>query len=197
LVAGEEAGPAIVIDSVDRAMSATATPGAPPVAVVRFSVDPADPITMLFIDATIEVMLASKDSVPRGAARIAPEILGVAGVYVLLGPPEGEALIRARPGSGHDVLARLRRHPRESPWFTRAVVARDTRQGWNSAQAGYIEGRLHNLCRDSPGVEHDFRRDQDQTLQAHEEELLDRRDVPAIIAALQLSGAPIQPRRFT
>ena len=148
---------------------------------------------MLFIDATIEVMLVAKESVPREEERIAAEIWAVAGVYVLLGPPEGTALIRARPGSGHDVLARLRQHPKLTPWFTRAVVARDTRQGWNSAQARYIEGRLHALCRASAGVEHDFRLDRDQTLQAHEEELLDRRYVPAIVAALQLSGAPIQP----
>jgi hypothetical protein len=91
------------------------------------------------------------------------------------------------------VLARLRQHPRETPWFTRAVVARDTRIGWNSAEAGYIEGRLHEMCRSSDGVEHVFRRDEDRTLQLHEEELLDRGSVPAIVSALQLAGVPIDP----
>jgi hypothetical protein len=105
----------------------------------------------------VEVMLVSKESISREAGRIAAEIWAVAGVYVLLGVPESQAVIPARPGSGRDVLARLRQHPRKTPWFTRAVVARDTRQGWNSAEAGYIEGRLHTLCRASAGVEHDFR----------------------------------------
>jgi hypothetical protein len=146
---------------------------------------------MLFIDGTIEVMLVPKASVPRGEGRITAEIWAVAGVYVLLGPPQDDGVIRGRPGSGHDVLARLRQHPRETPWFTRAIVARDTRQGWNSAEAGYIEGRLHVLCRASAGVEHDFRKDQDPTLQPHQEEMLDRRYLPAIIAALQLAGAPV------
>jgi hypothetical protein len=112
---------------------------------------------------------------------------------VLLGLPEGEGVVRARPGCGHDVLARLRQHPRETPWFTRAIVARDTRLGWNSAQAGYIEGRLHDLCRASNGVEHDFRLDRDDTLQTHEEDLIEQRYLPAIVAALQLTGVPIVP----
>jgi hypothetical protein len=171
---------------------ATAAQHPPPVAVVRFAADHAEPITMLFIDATIEVMLVLKESVPGYAGRIARDIWGVAGLYVLLGPPQGDALVRARPGSSHDVLARLRQHPAESPWFTRAVVARDTRQGWSSAEAGYLEGRLHNLCRASTVVEHDFRRDEDQTLQPHEREMLDRRYLPPIVAALHLAGAPIE-----
>lgn len=147
---------------------------------------------MLFIDATIEVMLVPRASVPGEARKIARHIWGVAGVYVLIGPPKGTALVRARPGSGHDVLARLRQHPAESPWFTRAVVARDTRQGWSSAEAGYLEGRLHDFCSTSTGVEHNFRRDQDRTLQPHEEAILDRRYLPAIVAALHLAGVPIE-----
>jgi hypothetical protein len=131
-----------------------------PVAVVRFTLDAAEPITMLFIDATIEVMLVVKESIPLHANRIARDLWGVTGVYVLLGPPtESDALVRARPGMGGDVLERLRDHPSENPWFTRAVVARDTRQGWNSAEAGYLEGRLHDLCRASARVDHDARRD--------------------------------------
>jgi hypothetical protein len=165
----------------------------PPVAVVRFSGDPLAPITILFIDATIEVMMVPKASVPRDAGQIAADIWAVAGVYVLLGLPETEGVVRARPGSGHDVLARLRQHPRENPWFTRAIVARDTRLGWNSAEAGYIEGRLHELCRMSEGVDHDFRRDQDHTLQKHQEDLIEQRYLPAIVAALQLAGVPIDP----
>jgi len=174
-------------------MPTTVTPHVPPpVAVVSFSHDHVEPITMLFIDATIEVMLVLKESVPGDVERIRRDLWGVAGVYVLLGPPRSHALVRARPGSGHDVLARLRQHPKETPWFTRAVVARDTRQGWSSAEAGYLEGRLHRLCRESAAVEHDFRCDDDRTLQHHEEKALDRRYLPAIVAALHLAGAPIE-----
>lgn len=164
----------------------------PPVAVVRFTLDAAEPITLLFIDATIEVMLVAKESIPLNADRVARDLWGVAGVYVLLGPPSvPDALIRARPGMGRDVLARVREHPSENPWFTRALMARDTRQGWNTAEAGYLEGRLHDLCRDSVGVDHDVRRDHDGTLQDHERTMLDQRYLPPIVATLHLAGVPL------
>lgn len=76
---------------------------------------------------------------------------------------------------------------------TRAIVARDTRLGWNFAEAGYIEGRRHDLCRASEGLDHDSRRDQDHTLQKHEEDLIEQRYLPPIVAALQLTGVPIDP----
>lgn len=185
----------IVVGDAQRPQSPTSgdiAPVAPPVAVVRFSAHHADPITMLFIDATIEVMLVLKESVEGGARKIARDIWGVAGVYVLLGPPEGDVLVRARPGSSHDVHHRLRQHTAESPWVTRAILARDTRQGWSSAEAGYLEGRLHGLCRASKEIEHDSRQDRDETLQPHEEAMLDRRYLPAIVAAPHLAGAPIE-----
>ncbi len=126
------------------------------------------------------------------ASRIDSADWAVAGVYILLGPAtRPEAKIRARPGMGNDVLFRLRQHPTENAWFTRAVVARDIRQGWNSAEAGYLEGRLHDLCRDADGVEHDFRRDHDGSLQSHEERLIERLYLPGIIGALRLAGVPI------
>jgi hypothetical protein len=182
-----------IADNVGGSVSTTGP--APPVAVVRFPIDYADPITMLFIDATVEIMLVAKESIPGEAGRIARDIWGVAGVYVLLGPPTTDrAIVRARPGSSHDVLARIRQHPAALPWFTRALVARDTRQGWSSAEAGYLEGRLHELCRASPGIDHDFRLDEDRTLQPSEEAMLERRYLPAITAALQLAGAPIETR---
>lgn len=92
----------------------------------------------------------------------------------------------------NDVLFRLRQHLTRIDWFTRAVVARDIRQGWNSAEAGYLEGRLHDLCRSSDGVQHDFRRDHDATIQGHEQALHERLYLPGIIAALRLAGVPIE-----
>lgn len=165
----------------------------PPIAVVRFPSDPAVPITLSFLSVPVEVMIVEKESVPMGAAKIAAEDWAVAGIYVLLGPASDPAAkIRARPGMGSDVLLRLRQHPTENDWFTRAVVARDMRQGWNSAEAGYLEGRLHDLCRDADGVEHVYRRDHDGTLQVHEEHLIERLYLPGIIAGLRLAGAPIE-----
>ena len=44
----------------------------------------------------------------------------------------------------------------------------------------------------SAGVDHEFRMDNDVTLQAHEQEALDRRYIPAIVAGRQLAGVPIE-----
>jgi hypothetical protein len=163
-----------------------------PIAIARFPVDVGAPIILSFVSLPVEVMIVAKASVPLEAGKIAPEDWGVAGVYVLLGPPtDSTASLRARPGMGSDVLQRLRQHPTENPWFTRAVVARDMRQGWNSAEAGYLEGRLHDLCREADGVEHINRRDQDGTLQRHEEQLINRLYLPGIVAALRMAGLPI------
>jgi hypothetical protein len=164
-----------------------------PTAVVSFPTDPGAPITVDFISASLQVIIVEKDSVPKDAAKIPAEEWAVAGVYVLLGAPTKEGLtVRARPGYGADVLKRLRDHPTENPWFVRAIVARD-KEGWNSAQAGYLEGRLHDLCRESPEIDHDFRRDGDDTLQLHEEGLLERRALAGIIGTLRITGVGLQP----
>jgi hypothetical protein len=100
-------------------------------------------------------------------------------------------LIRARPGMGRDVLKRVRQHPAKNPWFTRVVMARDTRQGWHSAEAGYLEGRLHDTCSTNKRVQKVGRHDSDETLQRHEEELMERQYLPGIIAALRVAGVPL------
>jgi len=173
-------------------MPAVPQPSSLATAIVHCAADPAEPIIISFTGATIELLVAPKTSVPKEQGRIDRHIWGVTGAYVLLGPAtEDRATIRARPGQSSDVLNRVEQHVAESEWFTRAVLARDARQGWNSAEAGYIEGRLHHLCRESPGIEHTFRRDQDRTLQEHEEALLENQYMPAFVAALRLIGVPI------
>ena len=109
--------------------SAHMSTGAPgpesPIAVVRFPADPRSPITLSFLSLPVELMIVERESVPMGAGKIASEDWAGAGVYVLLGPASGPAAkIKARPGMGSDVLFRLRQHPAETDWFTRAVVAR-------------------------------------------------------------------------
>jgi len=165
----------------------------PPIAVARFLADPGAPSKISFLGLPVEAMIVARESIPPSAGKLATEEWAVPGVYVLLGPPtDGDSKIRARPGTSNDVLFRLRQHLARIDWFTRAVVARDIRQGWNSAEAGYLEGRLHDLCRSSDGVEHVFRRDRDETIQDHEQLLYERLYLPGIIAALRLAGVPIE-----
>jgi hypothetical protein len=106
-----------------------------PIAIVRFPAEPRAPITLSLLSVPVEVMIVEKESVSRKAGKIASEDWAVAGVDVLLGPAsDPDAKIRARPGMGGDVLFRLRQHPTQNDWFTRAVVARDMRQSESSSR---------------------------------------------------------------
>jgi hypothetical protein len=173
-----------------------------PVGVVRFAADPIEPIVLQFIDATLEVLVTRIGLVGAGGP-IAPETWAVAGVYVLVGLPSkpdasGEhagPVVRARPGRSGDVLQRVRQHAADPDlsWARRAVLVRDTRQGFNTAQAGYLEGRLHELCAAAPGVEQVGRADSDFTLQEWERDELDRRYLPHVRAVLELAGVPTEP----
>ncbi len=174
-----------------------ATPPAAPVAVVRFPAQAGEPIALQFIDATLEVLLCRFDDV-RGQ-RISSAIWGVPGAYVLIGlstrvgAEASGAVARARPGVAGDLLERTRRHAADPAmaWAHRVLLVRDTRRGFNIAQASYLEGRLHDACRAAAGVEHDWRRDGDDTLQAHERAELDRLYLPHVHAVLELAGIPL------
>jgi len=104
-------------------------------------------------------------------------------------------LVRARPGRSGDVLQRVRQHTADPDlgWVRRAVLVRDTRQGFNTAEAGYLEGRLHDLCAAAPGVEQVGRADSDDTLREWQSDELDRRYFSHIRAVLELVGVPTEP----
>jgi hypothetical protein len=149
-------------------------------------------MTLHFVNSTIELLVVDRMSLPASQGRVPRDLWSGAGVYVLIGPSHAEGVVRARPGFGTDLVRRVRQHQVESPWFTRALLAREAHVGWNSAEARYLEGRLHVLCRESPEVQHDFRRDRDASLPAYEVELLERRCVPVIATTLELLGVPIR-----
>jgi hypothetical protein len=172
----------------------TAEPSEPaaPSALIRFAEVAGAPIEMRFVGCSLEVLLVDREMVPREADAI-PKNWALAGVYVLLGPPTKDGpVVRARPGFGNDVLKRLREHPKESPWFRRALLACD-REAWESGHARYLEGRLHDLCRANALIDHDFRRDGDKTLKPHTEAFLERQSLAGIIGALMVAGVPIEP----
>lgn len=168
--------------------------------MLELSVDGTKPTIMHFMNATVE-LLVTRTSMARVDDAITPEMWAVPGVYALLGLPSqlpseqhsSTSVVRVRPGRSGDVLKRLRRHAAdpEFRWATRAVLVRDTRQGFNTAQTGYLEGRLHEFCDTAPGIEHVGRMDRDFTLQVWERDELERLYVPYIRAVLELTGVPV------
>jgi len=89
-----------------------------------------------------------------------------------------------------DILSRLDDHLLNIEWFDRAILIREDR-GMNSATAGYLEGRLHDLCREAVFVEHVDRRDFDESKPSTEEEQLEAIVVPVLRGVLELVGIPL------
>jgi hypothetical protein len=165
------------------------------VAFVRFPARVFEPVVFRFVNATVEVMVAKRVAL-KAKYEIDPELWAVTGAYVLLGLPQDPVsfLIRARPGMVRgDLLKRMDRHlaTPDLDWFDRAILIRDSR-GFDSAEAGYLEGRLHELCDAAAGVEHDFRKDYDESVHEHIKSELDRSSLPCIRHILDLVGVPLE-----
>jgi len=88
---------------------------------------------------------------------------------------------------------RLRQHRRQPPieWWRAVAVVRDTSNGFNSAEIGYLEGRLAAELRARPGIAlRAGKIDIDETLPDHLLISLDAL-IPAILAGLRIAGAPL------
>jgi hypothetical protein len=140
--------------------------------------------------------------VPRDAVSALDEKWAKAiGVYVLLGPSDDEHDYRAYVGqSGTGGLKeRLtthrnspswkQRHGLEKDWWARALIVRSRDEdGFNSAEAGWLEGRLWDILNSAPKAELVGKKGDDQTLPQHERERLEQY-LPPITAVLRAIGA--------
>lgn len=77
------------------------------------------------------------------------------GVYILLGGIANGSPTQVYVGQAVDVRGRLLHHRRKPKidWWRAVVVIRDTTTGFDSAQIGYLEGRLARELRQRPAVE--------------------------------------------
>lgn len=146
------------------------------VGVVVFGDDVMRPTVVQFVNATLEVMVVKRRAL-RQKHGIDVARWAVPGAYVLIGRSmEPDKRVRARPGQTGDLLKRMNEHlgDEDLGWFDRAVLIRDTGKGFfNTAEIGYIEGVLHDLCQAADAVEHRSRADHDTTLEVHEEATLE------------------------
>lgn len=123
------------------------------------------------------------------------------GIYVLLGPLGGsktEVYVGKSGGGKQGVRGRLLTH-NSSPttnakfgWWRAVAVVRDTTDGFNSAQIGYLEGRLTSELKALPGMEvRSDRGDLDTSLSDPKRAALDA-FVPSILAGLKLAGLALR-----
>jgi len=123
----------------------------------------------------------------RDIERLAADEWEVPGIYVLLTDNGSHQLY---VGQAIDLRKRLLQH-RGKPkleWTRAVVIKRDTSHGFNSAEIGYLEGRVAAEVRAIPGVDVvEGKQDQDTTLPPHM--LLSLDDLlSSILAALRLAG---------
>lgn len=109
---------------------------------VLLATEPGQPVTVLDGNAALRMAVADRESI--GALG---EEWDRPGVYVLLDPVAFDGAYDAYVGKAPAGLRDpLRNHLRQEEHWSRAVlVIRDTTYGWDSAQVGWLEGRLHDL----------------------------------------------------
>lgn len=112
------------------------------------------------------------------------------GVYVLLGPGEGDfdATVYVGKAGGQGVARRIAQQYRDKDWWTRALVISSAHEdGWSSSDVGFLEGELHALVtRKHLSVTND-QTPKDDTLPAVRIWEL-RRFLPAVDAVLRVLG---------
>jgi hypothetical protein len=76
------------------------------------------------------------------------------GVYVLVGPLGADAPTQLYIGKAVKVRKRLNDHRNapKLPWWRALAVIRDTTAGFNSAEIGYLEGRLTSELSSHPKI---------------------------------------------
>lgn len=141
------------------------------------------PVVADFVAHALRVAIVNR----RDAGRLPADDWAVPGIYVLL---TDDGSRRLYVGQAVDLRKRLLQH-RSKPrlaWTRAVVIKRDTSHGFNSAEIGYLEGRVAAEAAAIPGVTVvEGKRDQDTTLPPHMllslDDLLD-----SILAALRLAG---------
>ena len=109
----------------------------------------ASPIVVFDDNAALKAAI-----VERGAARHLTDEWDAAGLYILVDRCDSEGFWGVYVGKAPSgVKDRIRSHLRnKDTWYRALLVQRDTTHGFNSAQIGWLEGRLYDLLRASDGA---------------------------------------------
>lgn len=149
-----------------------------------------DPIVIYDAHAALRVAIVERDAVRNLSA-----LWDQPGVYILLDPRNANGTWGAYVGKAPSgVKNRVTAHVRGKDHWNRAVlILRDTTHGFNSAQAGWLEGRIYDLLNSAADAWlHNEVRPGDGTLPAFEHLTLEATIRP-IGRILRLVGHDAQP----
>jgi hypothetical protein len=147
------------------------------------------PITLYDSSAALCVAV-----VERQGAHLLPMEWDVPGVYVLVDPIQPDATWGAYVGKAPAGLrSRLQSHLKNKDHWRRAIlIRRDTTHGFNSAQVGWLEGRLYDLLDAAEFARlHNGNKPSDETLPAYERTTLEASVLP-ITRVLRLIGYTVE-----
>lgn len=158
-------------------------------ASVQVPSDAEAPIRFDFELHALRIGLVAKESIKRlGEEWRKP------GAYVLLGAVGVSGKTALYVGKAVDVRQRLSEHRRNPKleWWRAMIVVRDTTKGFNSAQIGYLEGRIAQELRVRPAVEvREGNTTIDSTIPTVERVPLDA-FVETILEALRIAGLDLR-----
>lgn len=152
---------------------------------VQVPSSPDGPVVADFVEHAIRAAYVN-----RAHLRSLPEAWNDAGVYVLL-TDDGSG--RVYVGKAVALRKRLQEHARREklPWMRAIAMKRDTTHGFNSAEIGYLEGRLAAEVAAVSGLTVvQGKTDSDMTLPPHMMLSLDAL-IASMLAAIRLAGIDI------
>lgn len=148
----------------------------------------AEPVEVNVAHSGLRMVLVNRESV--GLLEDAWRVLGV---YFLLGPSPDSDKFCAYVGEvgRRNLLLRLKEHAGARDWWSRALlVASASDDGFNSAEIGWLEGRLYDVLNNAVAAEVMNRgRPGDDSIPPKDRAVLERYVEP-IMAALRACGTP-------
>lgn len=164
---------------------------AAPIQPVTFYVpsSSAEPVEVKVAHSGLRMVLVNRDSV-----HLLDDSWAVLGVYFLLGPAEDRDPDRYRAYVGElgrrNLLLRTKEHAGSKDWWSRSLLIASASDDFNSAEIGWLEGRLYDVLLNSMAAQvMNKGRPGDESLATYEQEVLERYIEP-IMAALRACGAP-------
>lgn len=156
---------------------------------VQIPSDPEAPVIADFVEHALRVAYIERSHL----GSLAASDWDVPGVYVLL---TGDGSGRVYVGMARGIRSRLVQHNSKPqlPWVRAVAVKRDTSDGFNTAEIGYLEGRISAEVAELDSITVvEGQRSGDETLPKHMMISLDA-FVKSVLASLRLAGIDITRR---
>ncbi len=134
--------------------------------------------------------------VDRESIRLLDASWKAIGIYFLLGPGDDPRRFKGYVGEvGKSTLVqRVRQHALSKDWWSRVLLVTKDGESFNSAEIGWLEGRLYDLLSEAVACQvMNGNRPVDNSLSPERQRLLETRYIEPIMAALRACGAPLDP----